>query len=152
MKKEDLKAELLSLCENFVQKRIKNDENAMNEAQNSANGEQKSSAGDKHETSRAMAHLEQEKAAKQLDEAIKMKRALSELKQVISTDTIDFGSLVITNHGAYYIALSLGIVQLKSENYFIVSPTSPIAMTFKGLKKGENAKFNGKTFLVEAVC
>jgi len=151
VKNEDLKIELLQLCEKFVQDRIQNAEQAMQSAQNSANSEEKSTAGNKHDTARAMAHLEQEKNAKQLDEAIKLKRALSELKNVVSTEKIDFGSLVKTNLGTYYIALSIGIVKIEAESYFIVSPTSPIALVFKGLGKGDSTTFNGREFTIEQV-
>ena len=152
MKSEELKGELLKLCKNFVQDRIQNAENAMQNAQQSANSEERSTAGDKHDTARAMSHLEQEKSAKYLDEAIKLKRALSELLKVESSEKIDFGSLIITNQGTYFIALSLGVIKLDNEDYFIVSPTSPISIAFKGLVVGDKATFNGRTFLVEEVC
>ena len=152
MKNKELKNELLELCKDFVQGRIQNAENAMQNAQQSANSEERSTAGDKHDTARAMSHLEQEKSAKYLDEAIKLKRALSELLKAQPSDAIDFGSLVVTNQGTYFIALSIGVVKLEGENYFIVSPTSPIAIAFKGLVVGDKATFNGRTFLVEEVC
>lgn len=151
MKSEELKSELLKLCKNFVQDRIKNAENAMQNAQQSANSEERSTAGDKHDTARAMSHLEQEKSAKYLDEAIKLKRALSELLKAQPSTVIDFGSLVVTNQGVYFIALSIGAVKLNDINYFIVSPTSPIATAFKGLKTGDTATFNGISFIVEEV-
>ena len=152
MKSVELKIELLKLCKSFVEDRIKNAENAMQNAQQSANSEERSTAGDKHDTARAMSHLEQEKSAKYLDEAIKLKRALSELLKAQPSDVIDFGSLVITNQGTYFIALSIGATKLNDVNYFIVSPTSPIALAFKGLKAGDAATFNGRNFMVEEVC
>ena len=124
----------------------------MQNAQQSANSEERSTAGDKHDTARAMSHLEQEKSAKYLDEAIKLKRAFSELLKAKSSDTIDFGSLVVTNQGTYFIALSMGAVKLNDNNYFVVSPTSPVAIAFKGLKLGDTATFNGRSFVVEEVC
>ena len=152
MKSIELKGELLKLCKSFVQDRILNAENAMQNAQQSANSEERSTAGDKHDTARAMSHLEQEKSAKYLDEAIKLKRAFSELLKAKSSDTIDFGSLVVTNQGTYFIALSMGAVKLNDNNYFVVSPTSPVAIAFKGLKLGDTATFNGRSFVVEEVC
>ena len=152
MKSEELKRELLKLCKDFVQGRIQNAEAAMQNAQQSANSEERSTAGDKHDTARAMSHLEQEKSAKYLDEAVKLKRALSELLKAKSGDAIDFGSLVVTNQGTYFIALSIGAVKLNTKNYFVVSPTSPIAIAFKGLKLGDTAFLNGRSFVVEKVC
>ena len=44
----------------------------MANAQESANAEEKSSAGDKYETGRAMMQIERDKAAQQLNESMKL--------------------------------------------------------------------------------
>ena len=49
------KENYLTACINFLKEKIKGINNIMNETQTSANSDTKSSAGDKHETSRAMA-------------------------------------------------------------------------------------------------
>lgn len=151
MKTSDLKMQLLQLCEEYVEARIERAEEPIKRARNAANSESKSSAGDKHETTQAMAHLEQEKNAKQLGEALKLKRAIVELKNVQSTEVVDFGSLVETNKGFYYIGLSIGAVKLKGENYFVIAPTAPIALSMKGLKAGDSMVFNGNKFEIISV-
>lgn len=152
MDKELLKKELLQYCERYVEERIERAEEPIKRAMNSANSESKSSAGDKHETTQAMAHLEQEKNAKQLAEALKLRRAIIELKNTTPDETINFGSLVKTNKGVYYIALSIGAIERNKYNYFIVAPTSPIAMALKGKKKGESCIFNGNTIEIIEVA
>ncbi len=63
---ESIKTRLLALCHNYVDQRITNSKQAMDDAQAAANEEGKSSAGDKYETGRAMAQIERDKAAQQL--------------------------------------------------------------------------------------
>ena len=48
-------------------------------AQQAANEEGKSSAGDKYETGRAMMQIERDKAAQQLDEALKLKNIIDHI-------------------------------------------------------------------------
>ena len=48
-------------------------------AQEAANEEGKSSVGDKYETGRAMMQIERDKAAQQLDEALKLKNIIDQI-------------------------------------------------------------------------
>src|ERR1041385_4204908 len=69
-------------CEEIIRGRISVAEHAMKQAQESANSDEKSSAGDKHETGRAMGQIDREMNERQLKEA---KREL-EIIHAISTD------------------------------------------------------------------
>ena len=79
MEKSTLKKLLHEKCEEYIAKRIATAQNAMDEAQRAANEETKSSAGDKFETGRAMMHLEKQKNAFQLGEALKVQQQLSKV-------------------------------------------------------------------------
>ena len=57
------KKQLYDLCQAVVQQRIDTARHAMTAAQESANEEGKSSAGDKYETGRAMAQIERDRHA-----------------------------------------------------------------------------------------
>ena len=57
---KQIKKRLWEHCLGTVTKQIELTEAAITLAQQTANNESKSSAGDKHETARALAHLEQE--------------------------------------------------------------------------------------------
>ena len=72
----EIKRKLYQHCINFVDKRIAAAKETIAMAQESANEDTKSSAGDKYETGRAMAQLEIEKTAGQLEEALKDKKLL----------------------------------------------------------------------------
>src|ERR1700743_528815 len=55
----------------LISQRIATAQEAMRQAQEAANSEEKSSAGDKYETGRAMGHLQKEMHARQLAESMK---------------------------------------------------------------------------------
>ena len=74
MKNNSLKEKLLTLCTQYVEEKINICTEAMRNAQDAANEEDKSSAGDKYETGRAMMQIERDNAAVQLDEALKLKK------------------------------------------------------------------------------
>src|SRR5580698_3327273 len=55
----------------LIERRVATSQEAMRQAQDSANSEEKSSAGDKYETGRAMGHLQKDMHARQLAESLK---------------------------------------------------------------------------------
>lgn len=114
--------------------------------QESVWNETKSSAGDKHETGRAMAQLEVE----QLGKTLREKENLLKDIQKISTETIDtkisLGSLVHTSQGIFYFSIGLGMLKIKDQTIFCVSLQSPISIHFMGKTIGENVQFQGKSF------
>ena len=146
-----IKQQLHSRCLTYIEERIKGASQAIQFAQGSANEETKSSAGDKYETGRAMAQLEIEKNNMQLVEAQKLKQTLLQLDSTKVSETVHAGSLVITNQGRYYVSVPAGQFAIDGENYFAVSPSSPIARILLGLKVGDLASFNKKEFIVQSV-
>lgn len=146
-----IKQQLHALCLIYIEERIKGANQAIQFAQASANEETKSSAGDKYETGRAMAQLEIEKNSTQHAEAQKIKQILLQLDPTKTSNTIQSGSLVITNQGKFYISIPAGQIVVEEEIYFAISPSSPIAQKLLGLKVGDRFSFNKKEFGVEEV-
>ena len=68
-----IKENLYLQCVDFVENRFQTIQKTIDEIQESLTSETKSSAGDKHETGRAMLQLEREKAGNQLAEIQKTK-------------------------------------------------------------------------------
>src|ERR1700761_1799719 len=96
---KELKKELHRLCVNYVQNRIDTVTQAIDAAQQAANEETKSSAGDKYETGRAMMQQDTDRNRAQLTEANKLMVALNQINTDFSSETALPGSLVITNNG-----------------------------------------------------
>lgn len=143
-----LKQQLHSRCLTYVEDRIKAAQEAIQIAQQSANEETKSSAGDKYETGRAMAQLEIEKNGVQLAEALRLKQTLEQILADPQTETARVGSLVITNQGNFYISISAGQFTIDNKVYFVISPASPIGQKLLGLHVEQGFLFNKKEFLV----
>lgn len=148
---EQIKLKLYQQCVDFVDQRINNSLTAISNAQESANTEVKSSAGDKHETGRAMAQLETEKNAIQLAEANKLKQVIGLINPEKASEKVELGALVVTNSGNYYISVSIGKMTIDSVLYFGVSAVSPIGQALLNHKKGDEVIFNGKKFSIKEI-
>lgn len=147
----DLKKELHCLCISYVQNRIDTVMQAINAAQQAANEETKSSAGDKYETGRAMMQQDTDRNRAQLTEANKLMVALNQINVDFISETVLPGSLVVTNNGKFYIAISAGTLLLNGEIYFAVSPGSPIGLKLKGQKAGDEFSLNDKRYRIESI-
>lgn len=143
-----VKSALFALCEAYVEQRINTAKDAMEAAQESANAEEKSSAGDKYETGRAMAQLERDRHAQLLAEAIRLGQELARLNVEKVYTTVQPGSLVITNRGAFFISISAGKLMLDGMDYFAISPASPIGAVLIGKKSGDTVVFNKLSYQI----
>lgn len=146
-----IKEELHRLCLEYVNERINTAQQAINAARESANDDTKSSAGDKYETGREMMQQEIDRNRRQLEETKKLKLLLDQIDPLKSTDTVQNGSLVITNYGKFYISISRGQILLKGSHYFAISAVSPIGVMLMKKKRGSVFDFNGKRFIIEDV-
>lgn len=145
------KHELLAHCHAFIDERIKSIRSAMADAQDSANDEVKSSAGDKYETGRAMMQIEIEQNATQLAEANKQKGVLNQINPTMLTDFVLTGNLVITNNGNFFIAISVGQVKLDGDVFLVVSAQSPVGSKLMGAKVGDKISFANKHYTVQQI-
>jgi hypothetical protein len=135
---------LFQHCLAYVDSRIETAQQAMNYAQAAANEEGKSSAGDKYETGRAMMQIERDKAAQQLDEALKLRKQLEGIKTTHESTLIRPGCIVLTDHVNFYIAISAGRIQAGEKEFIAIAPNAPMANTLVNLKQGDRFPFNGK--------
>jgi transcription elongation GreA/GreB family factor len=140
----NIKELLFSKCEQLVAQRMTNAKQAMDAAQESANQEEKSSAGDKYETGRAMAQLERDKAAAQLLEARKMQVVLELVKQRPITAKIGLGSMVVTDFNKFYVSVSAGKLSVADATYLAVSLQSPIGQLMVNKSVGDQFIFNNQ--------
>lgn len=147
----NLKRDLYTLCVNYVKIRIETAKQAIDDAQEAAGEETKSSAGDKYETGREMMQQETDRSQAQLNEANKLLIALNQINIDTTSSSAAPGSLVITDGGKFYLAISAGAINLDGEGYFAVSPASPIGGKLLGRKTGDEFSLNGKHYKVKEV-
>lgn len=136
------------MCQEYVQERVNNAQEQIQSIQQAANDDTKSTAGDKHETGRAMMHLEREKADLQLIEAQKLANLLERVKINISPSSVQTGSLVTTTQGQFFICIGAGKLKWESETVWAVAPTSPIAQAMIGKQPNESYSINGREFKI----
>jgi hypothetical protein len=146
-----IKEELFNQCFDYVEQRMEAAEQAISEAQQAAKDDTKSSAGDKYETGREMMQQETDRNMAQLNEANKLRVALNAIRTTHGANTADAGSLVKTNNGNFYMAISAGTLSVNGISYFAVSPSSPIGLKLKGLKNGDAFTLNGKNYQILSV-
>ena len=140
----NIKEELLKKCHQFVNNRLQNIEETISSNQTALQSETKSSAGDKHETVRAMLQLEMEKAGQQLANIQQMKETLAKIDVLKKSTNAYLGSLIKTNTGNYFLSVSAGQLKVDNELYFAVSVSSPIGKLLLGKSVNEQVMFNSK--------
>jgi hypothetical protein len=148
----NIKNELYNLCINYVKQRIDTAKQAIDDAHQAAGEETKSSAGDKYETSREMIQQETDRNQAQLNEANKLLITLTQLNVNAVAETAVPGSLITTNNGKFYLAISAGALTLNGETYFAVSLASPMGTILRGRKTGDQFNLNGKQYLIENIA
>ena len=151
MHKIAFKNNLKQFCINIIEQRIATAKNAINDAQEAANSEEKSSAGDKYETGRAMGHLQKDMHARQLAEYLK---ELRDLKK-IETDSIcvvaGAGAFIETDQNSFFIVAGLGKQIIDGKTILFLSPNAPLAINLRGKKQGDDFMFNGTAIIIREV-
>ncbi len=146
---QEVKRQLLDACAEYVAQRSMTVTDIISSNQNALSSETKSSAGDKHETGRAMLQLEMEKASQQLAGINQMKMLLSKLSLETSL-VAKLGSLIITDNTNYFLAISAGEIKINDTIYYAISPSSPIGRLLLGKKVGDTVNFT-KEMLIKAI-
>jgi|ERR1700741_2850161 len=116
-----------------------------------AENDSKSSAGDKHETSRAMMQIEQEKAGLQLREARDQKGVLLQTGVNPALQWIAKGSLVKTDKCFLFVCIALGRIRVEGLEVICLSHLSPLGKKLMGLKQNETAEVAGTKYRIEKV-
>ncbi|WP_461643186.1 hypothetical protein [Labilibaculum euxinus] len=147
----EIKKELYLYVYQTIEEKLQHNKLALQELKESAGSETKSSAGDKHETGRAMVHLEQEKMAQQFAGNQNMQNVLAKIDPEILNSSISLGSLVITDKLRFFVSVALGKVELDKKEYYLVSLTSPLAKQFIGKQKGDTVQFNNQDYAIEEI-
>ena len=146
-----LKKELYRLCELYVADSIKAIKQKIADAQESANDDTKSSAGDKYETGREMMQQEIDLNKTRLSEAQKQQESLVRIDPSVIMQKIQTGSLVYTTGINYYIAIPTGKLTVNGVVYVAVSPVAPVVQLLSGKAAGDTFTINGVVNTIEKV-
>ena len=94
----------------------------LNELNDSAKNETKSTAGDKHETALAMLQIEQENTRNKL-----------------------------TNHGYLFLSIALGKITVEHQQIIALSPQSPLGLKLVGAKINDEIELNNLKYVIESI-
>ncbi len=121
---------------------------AIDAIQQGANSDTKSTAGDKHETARAMAQLDVEMLSKQLGEINKSIEVLKRIPLKNTSSTVQPGSVVETSIGTFYLSVGLGNIQVDGKTIMAISTESPMAKAIMGKRAGDKIEWRSQLITV----
>jgi hypothetical protein len=142
---------LYKFCESFVNKRIAGIQGNIRDVRESLDSEDKNTAGDKHETGRAMLQLELENLGLQLAEAEKMEDVLDKVNIKSVHTTIGLGNLVETSKSNYFLAVSAGLYKEGDRPVYCISIGTPMGQLLLGKSVGDTVVFNGESIRITSV-
>lgn len=158
------KQKISAHCIQLLNDKIHELENILQELSESATNNTKSSAGDKHETGRAMIQIEQETIGKQLKDAQEQKALLQKITPLSADNRakgegwecssglgVGPGSVIKTNKGFLFLSTALGKVSIDGNTVMVISPQSPLGMKLLGLKIKGSTEINGIKYFIESI-
>lgn len=142
------KEKIITACNVLLQQKIGDLNAALMSVNEAANNETKSTAGDKHETAKAMMQLEQEKLSNQLT---LLNAQLNDLQKIDTNkqhSIIGNGSMVQTNNGILFIGVGLGKIKVEDTYVFAISSLSPLANLLNGKQVSEIVRLNNAIYTI----
>ncbi len=124
---------------------------AIASAKESRNNDTKSSAGDKYETGRAMMQMEIDKNQLQLSKILDQQKDISGIDNNKDYTKVEYGSLIETNSGRYFICVGLGKIICENIEYYAISIASPIGQALKDKEVGSCVNFQGREIIIEHI-
>ena len=147
----NIKNELIKKCEIVVGRKLKTIKERINSSQEALYSETKSSAGDKHETSRAMLQIEIEKAGKQIASIKIMREILAKINFNKQSECVALGTIVYTDSINYFISIPVGEIILEEKSFFAISAISPIGKLLIGKRVNDKISYNQKVITLIAL-
>lgn len=146
-----IKKKLLLECFHFLDEKTRILEEIITSNKLALLSETKSSAGDKHETGRAMLQLEMEKVSTQFNDNHQMRGTLNRIDINKKSDIVILGSLVKTSIGNYFLSVSIGKIIIDRTDFYCISVLSPIGKLLLGSKKDHEIYYNNLKILINDV-
>ncbi len=110
----------------------------------------KSSAGDKFETSREMAQQELGKLSTQLVEQQRLKKLL-ESQDTETSSFIKVGSLVQTDSGMFLVGIPIGKITFGGISVIGIGVGAPLGQLLLNKSENDRVTFNHQSFVIEKI-
>ena len=144
MNYKELKVLFLNALYSLVDEKVNSATSAIDATTESKNTATKSTAGDKHETGRAMMERELALSNAQLQKAQFLKNELSKISLEVDVTSVQLGALVVTSQGNYFISIGLGKINVLGDDCYAISGGSPLGIAMMGKQKGQMINFQGR--------
>ncbi len=143
-----IKTALLAACKRYMDQRTSNARQAIAVASEAATDDTKSSAGDKFETTREMMQQEIDRHRRLLADAQRMEQVLASVDPRARPGVAQLGSLLETDRGTFFLAISVGRVDVDGKPYWVVSTAAPVGRQLLGKAAGDRFVFNDVDYAV----
>lgn len=146
------KPDFFSHLQSLVDHKVYKSKEYMESIEKSIHEESKSTAGDKHDTTRELMQQERNKAAQNLNNQMLIQKTLIQLlNNDGGKETGGFGSLIQTDKGWIFIGLAIGKVLFEEIGVVCISPLSPLAQVLEGCKFNDSLSFNNVHYKIQKV-
>lgn len=146
-----LKQKALSRYKEMLQDRIDVFQDMISGLTIDAQNDAKGSAGDKHETTLSMMHIEQEKLNHKLKEVLEQKAILDKIDVSQVHKKVGMGSLVKANGMLLFVSTALPKIIIEDKTIFALSPQSPLGNKLMGNEVGFEFELNTKAYNIESI-
>jgi transcription elongation GreA/GreB family factor len=143
---------LFTNCKNILLQHIAAGEKAMQEAQEAANSEEKSSMGDKYETGRAMSQLARDMNASQVLKNKEELAMLLKLENISASNKVVLGALVYCDTKPFYLGVALGQITIDEHTVTTISSKAPLAKAMLGKCIDDSFTFNNNTYIIKHIA
>ena len=142
--KKFTKRELIAYIIDLSEQKLKLAQAHRQDTHESVLSEDKGSAGDKHETGRAMAQIELDKAGNVVVEQEKVLAIFKRLQEISSqSNQIALGSLIELNDFYIFLSSGLGLITFRNTQIYVVGPHAPLGQQILGKKIDDSILLNG---------
>ncbi len=145
------KAAVIEALQAQLNAQLKDVQLSIDAVNESIKGEEKSSAGDKYETARAMNHNELDRLNTSFQKILKSGSIVNGLSKSENYQHVRLGSLVKTSKRVLFFCTGIGKINVDGVDILTMSMGSPIGQVFLGKQVGEEIQFNNSKEMIEEI-
>lgn len=139
----------LKVIEQALHSQMRSFKEQLDSLRESLNSATKSSAGDKHETSRAHVQIEMDQVGKQLHIKETMLSEMAQIDHNSDSEIVGIGNIVETNIGSFCICTGIGMVE--EIGVMAISRNTPMALGLIGKSVNDTFSVNGKEIVIKSI-
>jgi transcription elongation GreA/GreB family factor len=144
------KQQLLQICNERVDKRIQDYKEEIHLIKESIESNDKGNSEDDDAGNGKLLN-DLEKNMAYLNDALKAKEHLKQIKTNVNSTEAVLGSVVKTDSMSFYLATSIGKIELENKEYFAISLSSPIGQLLKNKKQNDRFEFNQTKYVITEI-